>query len=276
LPQTQQEYWNSKVGDEWANHADRMDRMLQPLTRAALDLLALQPGERVLDIGCGGGATTLAAAEQVGGAGAVVGVDLSRQLLDLARKRADASGFNIEFVEADAGVAPLPCAPFDAAFSRFGVMFFGDPPAAFERLRAGMRPGGRLVFVSWRTFQENLWTFAPLSALAPMLTAPLPPPDPDAPGPFGLSDSAKIEKILGASGWSDVSISRWDGDLRIGDNARHAAQFLLKIGPCARAVADQQLDAARAEGLLAEFLRAHETPAGVSLPAACWIIRTRA
>jgi ubiquinone/menaquinone biosynthesis C-methylase UbiE len=133
---TQQEYWNSKVGEEWANQADRMDRMLQPMTQPAFDTLALKAGERVLDIGCGGGGTTLTAAQQVGSSGLAVGVDLSRPLLGHARPRAEASGARAEFVEADAGAAPIPGAPFDAVFSRFGVMFFDEPAAAFARLRA--------------------------------------------------------------------------------------------------------------------------------------------
>ncbi len=273
---TQREYWNSKVGEEWANQADRMDRMLQPLTQPAFDLLALKAGERVVDIGCGAGATTLKAAQQVGSSGLAVGVDLSRPLLGLARARAETNGASAEFVEADAGAAPIPGAPFDAAFSRFGVMFFDEPAAAFGRLRAALRPEGRMVFVSWRSFSENGWSFSPLSALTPILTAPITPTDPNAPGPFGLSERARIETILAAAGWSDVSISPWDGDIQIGADARDAAKFLLKIGPCARAVTDQQLDPAIAEGVLADFLAQHETPAGVALPAACWIVRATA
>jgi SAM-dependent methyltransferase len=152
-------------------------------------------------------------------------------------------------------------------------MFFDDLCGAFAMLRKALRPGGRLVFLCWRPFAENGWTFEPFSALSTIFTEPAPPPDPDAPGPFALADAAKIETILGASGWNAVSIARWDGGLRIGADAREAAQFLLKIGPCARAVADQRLDRARAEGLLVDFLSKHESPGGVSLSAACWIVR---
>lgn len=269
---TQVEYWNSKVGDEWARQADLMDRMLQPLTQPAFDLLDLKPGERVLDIGCGAGATTIAAASYIGD-GQAVGVDISKPLLELARERANARGANAHFVEADIAAAPLRDAPFDAAFSRFGVMFFDDTAAAFAKIRAALNPGGRIVFICWRSFAENGWSHAPLAALKSMLKAPLVPADPNAPGPFQLQDREKIKTVL--AGWRDVSITPWDGDVLVagGGDAHAAAAFLMRIGPCARAISEQNLDAAEAEQMLANFLRKHETPAGVALPAACWIVR---
>ena len=277
-PPTQREYWNSKVGEEWVNQADLMDRMLQPLTQPAFDELNLKPGERVLDIGCGAGATTLKAAEYVGANGLAVGADISQPLLALADERANAQGARVEFVEADVAAAPIPGAPFDAAFSRFGVMFFDDPAAGFTKIRAALRPGGRIVFICWRTFAENGWTYAPLAALEPILKAPVVPADPNAPGPFQLQDREKIKATLAAAGWSDVSIAPWDGDVLVGGggDSRAAASFLLKIGPCARAITDQQLDRAAAENLLTDFLCKHETAAGVPLPAACWIVRAQA
>lgn len=273
-PLTQTEYWNSKVGEEWARQADLMDRMLQPLTQPALDLLNLKPGERVLDIGCGAGATTIAAASYIGD-GQAVGVDISKPLLELARARANARGANAHFIEADVSAAPLRDAPFDAAFSRFGVMFFDDTADAFAKIRAAMNPNGRIAFICWRTFAENGWSHAPLAALKPILKSPITPADPNAPGPFQLQDADKIKTVLATSGWRDVSITPWDGDVLVagGGDANAAAAFLLKIGPCARAITDQQLDAAEAQRLLTDFLRKRETPAGVALPAACWIVR---
>jgi len=270
-PLTQTEYWNGSAGEEWVRQADLMDRMLQPLTQPAFDLLSLKPGERVLDIGCGAGATTLAAANYVGD-GQAVGVDISKPLLDLARARANARGANAHFVEADVSAAPLRDAPFDAAFSRFGVMFFDDTKAAFDKIRAAMNPSGRFVFICWRTFSENGWSHAPLAALKPMLKAPLTPADPDAPGPFQLQDPEKIKTVLAS--WRDVSITPWDGDVLVagGGDANAAAAFLMKIGPCARAISEQNLDAAEAQPMLANFLRKYETPAGVALPAATWIV----
>lgn len=272
---TQQEYWNSQVADEWTRHADGIDKMLGRLTQAAFDVLALRSGERVLDVGCGGGATTLKAAAIVGEAGRAVGVDISRPLLELGRQRA-AGRDNIAFVEADAGAAQIPGAPFDAAFSRFGVMFFEEPVRAFENIRRAVAPGGRLVFASWRPFAENLWSAQPLTALKPLLKEPLKPADPNLPGPFALSDADKINTILEASGWRDISIEKWDGEVVMGANAREAAAFLLKIGPCARAINEQGLDAAEAERLLLQFLAAFEGPGGVARPAACWIVRAQA
>lgn len=272
---TQREYWNSQVGDEWVRHADAIDNMLSVLTRAALDALNLKPGESVLDIGCGGGATTLKAADSVGETGRAVGVDISQPLLQLARRRAAGRG-NVTFIEADAGAAAIPGAPFDAAFSRFGVMFFEDQAAAFANIRSVLKPDGRLVFACWRPFAENVWSNEPLAALAPLLKEPLKPADPNLPGPFALSDPNKITTVLGEAGWREISIAPWDGDVAIGANATEAADFLLKIGPCARAINEQGLDPAEARRLLLEFLRAHEGPDGIARPGACWIVRAQA
>lgn len=277
-PPTQREYWNSKVGEEWVRQGDLMDRMLGPLTQPALDLLNVQRGERILDIGCGGGATTLALARSAGANGLAVGADISQPLLTLARERAKAANLRAEFVEADVATTPIPGAPFDAAFSRFGVMFFDDPATGFTKIRRALRPNGRIVFICWRTFAENGWTYASLEALKPMLKAPLVPADPSLPGPFQLQDPNKISANLATAGWRDVSIAPWDGDILVaGGGDRHAAAaFLMRIGPCARAIAEQQLDAAQAQARLAEFLQKYETPAGVPLPAACWIVSAAA
>jgi len=276
VPPTQREYWNSKVGEEWARQAERTDRMFAGLTDATLDALALQPGERVLDIGCGAGDTTLKAARQVGARGRAAGVDISRPLLELARERARAEGLAVDFIEADAGTAPIDGAPFDAAVSRFGVMFFDDPKAAFARIRETFRPGGRMAFICWRTLAENLWSSAPIEALAPLLPGPLPPADPNVPGPMSLAETTKIRTVLAGAGWRDLSIAPWDGDIIMGGDAEEAAAYLMKIGPCARAIAEHKLDAAAAKKLIVRRLEQALGPAGVSLAAACWIVRATA
>jgi len=274
---TQKEYWSGKVGDEWAAHADRIDAMLRPVTQAALDLAALQPGERVLDIGCGAGATSLHMARTVGAAGAVTGVDLSPPLLAVARARAAANGLTVGFIEADAGTIAFD-APFDAAFSRFGVMFFEDPAAGFANIRRALKRGGRLAFVCWRAMALNSWAVAAVEAVTPMLRTPLPAPDPDAPGPFALADADKIARVLSAAGWRDVALAPWDGDMAIGGGGslEETAEFMLRIGPCARAVADQGLDAEEARLRVLERLAPLHGPAGVLLPGACWLAQAQA
>ncbi|MGD9966759.1 MAG: class I SAM-dependent methyltransferase [Hyphomonadaceae bacterium] len=273
---TQREYWNSKVGEEWARQADRTDTMFAALTETAMTALALAPGERVLDIGCGAGATTLAAARQVGPGGRAVGVDISQPLLALARERSQSSRLDVSFIEADAANADVPGGPFDAAFSRFGVMFFEDAIAAFARIRRSLRSNGRLVFVCWRTFPENGWSWTPVKAIEPMLAAPLPPPDPNLPGPFFFADEGKIRSVLAGAGWREAGVERWDGPLVIGADASDAAAYLLKIGPVARAIAEHGLDVVAVEQRLIEVLAQAQTPRGVVLPAACWIVKATA
>jgi len=276
-PPTQKEYWSGKVGGEWAAFADRIDAMMAPMTGAALDLAAFKPGEQVLDIGCGAGATSLDIAGRVQPGGAVIGVDLSPQLLDVARARAAGVGLSASFIETDAGVAAFD-RTFDIAFSRFGVMFFEQPVAAFAHIRSALRADGRLVFLCWRAFAENTWSTKALDAIKPMLKEPLAPPNPDAPGPFGLADRDKIERILNESGWRDVEIGRWDGDIPVGGRGSpaDAAEFLLRIGPTARAIADQDLDGAEARRRLIDALAPFATADGVMLGVACWLVRAQA
>ena len=180
-PNTAQvDYWNAVAGETWVTYQAQLDRQIQPLGAEALRVLEPAPGERVIDIGCGCGQTTLALAERVGAAGAATGVDISRPMLEVARQRPVPAGAAApRFVEADAQAADLGRGAHDAAFSRFGVMFFADPAAAFANIRAALKPGGRMVFVCWRPLAENLWMRLPLEAAQPLLP-PMPPADPAA------------------------------------------------------------------------------------------------
>jgi SAM-dependent methyltransferase len=274
---TQREYWSGKVGDAWAANAAQTDAMLHPLTEAALELGAFKPGERVLDIGCGAGWTSLEIARRVGSSGAVVGVDLSPQLLNLAQTRASETGLPATFIETDAGAASFE-QKFDAAFSRFGVMFFEAPVDAFTNIRAALRPGGRLIFVCWRAMTQNIWGTHTLDAVRPMLKTPLPPPDPDAPGPYAFADEQKVQRILREAGWSDIAMSTWDGSLLLGGGGgvAEAADFVMQIGPGARVIADQQLDADEARQRIIDSLAPLHNGQGVSLPAACWLVTANA
>lgn len=274
---SQREYWSGKVGDEWAAQAQRIDAMLAPMTDAALERAAFAPGETVLDIGCGAGATSLEIARRVAPGGSVVGVDISPQMLQLARTRAGAASTAIEFLDADVGEANFT-RRFDAAFSRFGVMFFEAPAAAFAHIRAQLHPGGRLTFVCWRVLVHNTWATTPVDALGPMLKAPMPAPDPEAPGPFAFADSERVRGILAAAGWRAVELAPWDGLITIGGGGdlTQSADFLLRIGPCARAIADQGLDLAEARQRLMGHLAPLHRENGVALGAACWIVSATA
>ena len=161
--------WNAAVGRTWTQFQEQLERQLDPLGREALRALAPMPGEHILDIGCGCGATTLDLAVRVGPVGSVVGVDISVPMLDVARRRprpADAGA--AEFLQLDAQYDPLGSV-FDAAFSRFGVMFFSDPVAAFKNILTSLKHGGRLAFVCWRRLEENPWVRVPLEAARPFL-----------------------------------------------------------------------------------------------------------
>lgn len=269
-PVSQREYWGGRVGAEWAARADQTDAMLGGVADAAFARAAFKAGERVLDIGCGAGATSVEIARRVSPGGFVLGVDISPQLLTVARQRASAG--NVEFVEADAATLAAD-ANFDVAFSRFGVMFFEDPAPAFAHIRSLLRPAGRLVFACWRTLEENGWATAPIAAIAPMLAAPLAPTDADAPGPFAFADSSKIKRILAEAGWRGVEVTRWDGDIPVGGcgELQQIGDFVLRIGPCARAIADQMLDAGEAKRRLLEYMAPLYRDGAVRLPAACWL-----
>jgi SAM-dependent methyltransferase len=274
---TQREYWSGKVGGEWARYTERIDAQLAPIAEATLQAGAFRPGERVIDIGCGSGGTSLDLARLVAPTGAVIGVDLSPQMLDVARERARNTNLPVEFLEADAGTATFS-QPFDAAFSRFGVMFFDAPTPAFAHIRTMIRPDGRLIFACWRQMPENDWATLPIAAVEPMLKAPLQRPDPDAPGPYAFSDPEKVERILRDSGWRDIAIAHWDGALSVGGGGaiEDIADFLLKIGPCARAIADQGLDSVEARQRLIDRLAPRYRDNAVMLSAACWIVTARA
>jgi SAM-dependent methyltransferase len=274
---TQRDYWSGKAGEDWAAYAQRIDLMLAPIAEAALAAADIQPRQRVLDIGCGSGATSLEIARRVGAGGGVVGVDLSLQLLQLARERAREAGVAIDFVEADAATATF-AERFDRAFSRFGVMFFEAPATAFTHIRGVMKPDGKVAFVCWAPMPDNLFATVPIAAIQPMLKAPLPTPDPDAPGPYAFADSDKVRRILNEAAWRDIDVARWDGEINVGGGGalEDIAAFLLRIGPCSRAVADQGLDAEAAKRRLMDALTPHYRNAAVMFPAACWIVTATA
>jgi SAM-dependent methyltransferase len=224
------EYWNGPAADIWVAQQERLDRQLDSLGRATLRALAPRPGDHVLDVGCGGGQTTLELGAAVGAGGRVVGIDISSQLLAAARTRNRSA--NVVFELADAQTHAFD-QPFDAIYSRFGVMFFADPVAAFENLGRALEPGGRMAFVCWRTEAENPIMTVPMAAAARHLP-PLPPPqDPNAPGPFAFADRVRLARILEAAGFDTIAITAHDEPIG-GNDLAGTLELALQIGPLGR------------------------------------------
>src|SRR5450432_2854389 len=199
----------------WAEVREALELQLAPLGRHALAALAPQPGENVLDIGCGGGETALDLARAVAPDGTVVGVDLSASVLAFARRGAKGCE-RVRFVQADAQLFPFEPASFDAAFSRFGVMFFADPAAAFINIRRSLRPNGRLAFVCWRSLEENQLDILPLRAASAHLPSQ-PAHDPDAPGPFAFAYAVRVNNILESAGFVEIEITAHDEQVGSGN-----------------------------------------------------------
>jgi SAM-dependent methyltransferase len=271
----QADYWNGGAGQTWVEINRLLDMELQPLGREAQAALAPRPGERVLDIGCGAGDTSLDLAEAVGPEGSVLGVDISRLLLDLAARRAEEAGLTVRFEAADAQVSDFSGDRFDAAFSRFGVMFFADPPAAFANIRKALKPGGRIAFVCWRPPEENPLMTAPFKA-AEHLLPPQPPSDPLAPGPFAFKDPERTRRILGEAGFADIVIRPFDA--RVGgwtpDEALVVAQRVGPLGGLLRENPDLRPKVLQA--VARELERHTDADRKVRLGAAVWIVMATA
>jgi len=203
----QAEFW-SQIAPMWIELQDRMEETGGLPGRLAMDRLDLRAGQRVVDLGCGAGRTTLELASRVGPGGAAVGVDISAEMLAAGRERAARLGAgNVEFVHADVQVSDLGQARFDAAYSRFGVMFFADPVAAFANVRRALRPGAVLSFVCWQGLFDNEWMLIPGAAVA-TVTGSMPPiPGPGEPGPFSLADPERTRAVLDAAGFGSIVIT---------------------------------------------------------------------
>lgn len=265
------EYWNALAGETWVKYHAQLDRQIAPLGHRAQAALAVRPGEAIIDIGCGCGQTSLELAAAVGPSGSVTGIDISNPMLEIARAEAHAAGLaNATFEEADAQTFGLAAARFDAAFSRFGVMFFADPVATFANLRTALKTGGRLAFVCWRPFAENLWMRIPMDAARDLLP-PMPPADPLAPGPFAFSDPDRVRQILTDAGYGAVTITPFDAMIGGGD-LEQTLELSLRVGPLGAVLRENPDYAALAVAAVRAALAGHVTPAGVMMPGAVWIV----
>lgn len=231
----QADYWADRA-DSWISLEAHHHQVIEPAGRLAMDRLDPRPGQHVVDLGCGTGRTTVELASRVAPGGRIIGVDIAAALLDKARQHAAEVGIdNIDFVHADVQNGDLGRARFDGAFSRFGVMFFADPVAAFTNVHRSLKPGGRLSFVCWQPPTVNEWMSVPtLAAVAVLGTAPEMPAA-DAPGPFSLGDPDRVRGILDGAGFQDVDIKPHEDLLRTPEDAIPAsADSALRVGAVQR------------------------------------------
>jgi SAM-dependent methyltransferase len=269
LAAEQAAYWNGPGGQCWLAAYARIERGFSEFASVVFAAANARPGEHIIDVGCGTGATTAELARAVGPTGHVLGVDISETLIEAARShRVDGA----TFVLGDAATHPFKAGSYDLVFSRFGVMFFAEPRAAFKNLLQALKPSGRLVFICWRPPQENPWALVPLRAAQPFLP-PLPRPGPEDPGQFAFGDRQRVERILTEAGFGRLSIAPVERPMFLGGSIAEILQGAGRFGPLARAFADAEPAAVeKAKAAIATALEPHLGPTGVTLPGACWLV----
>lgn len=273
----QVEAWNGPMGAQWAANEARTERGLAPVLDALVEWAAPQPGGRVVDVGCGAGGTTLALSHAVGPSGSVVGLDVSAVILQAARARlAEAANTRLEL--ADALTWTLDGPPADLLFSRFGVMFFGDPVAAFANLRRALKPGGRFAFAAWAALADNPWIDIPLQAA--LSVVPPPPADSDQyePGQFAFGTPDRVRRILHDAGYGPVRARGFDFTMRFpADDIARTAQGMTAMGQISRVLRDRPAEEqARAATAIAAVLAPLVDGAWITLPARVWLFDARA
>jgi SAM-dependent methyltransferase len=268
-------YWNEQGGPRWVRMQEQLDDQLAPFGRIVMDRLAIGEGERVLDVGCGCGETSLELGRRVGAQGSVLGVDISTIMLQRARERG-ANAKNVQFLVADAQTHAFAPASFEVIFSRFGVMFFQDPRAAFKNLAQALAPGGRLGFHCWKTLPENPWMTVPFFAALQHVPAPTPPP-PDAPGPFAFADPERVRGILTDAGLAEIDFDSRTDAISVGSGSLDdAVDFALQMGPASIAIREATPETvAKVRVSVREALAPYVTPKGVSLATASWVVTAR-
>ena len=269
--------WSGEMGQRWNRYIDRFESMITPVGNAAMEFAAFRRGQSVVDIGCGGGPTTFQIADLVGDDGHVTGIDMSPDLIATARTRQKELGFrNIDFVVGDAATLEFD-RRYDCLFSRFGVMFFDDPYAAFGNLRRAITPGGRAAICCWGPPQANPWMTDLMAVVSGYVD--LPQRDPRDPGPFSLGDKDYLCDILTKAGFIDIELTIWKGDQflgGIGADAAAAANFALEATPVGDLIADAS-DEVREQvsSDLVELLRGKETDNGVTVKGTAWLVAAR-
>jgi ubiquinone/menaquinone biosynthesis C-methylase UbiE len=274
------EDWAGEMGAKWLANLARFEGMIAPIGEALLKQADFKPGARVLDIGCGGGGTTIAIAKAIAPSGEVVGIDISPDLTTASLRRAkDAGVTNIRFICADGATVQLEDAPFDRLFSRFGSMFFPEPHKAFANLHSLLRPGARIDLAVWGPPRDNLWMMEMMGIVRRYVD--IPPAVPRAPGPFAFEDLDYLNEILVSGGFSGVNVIPYEGLQPIGgaDAAPHdAVSFVLSSMAVGRVLAEQGADVrATAESDLVELFQKHYVAGeGVMMKGKAWLVSATA
>jgi SAM-dependent methyltransferase len=266
--------WNGVSGRAWVDEQQLLDRTYQPIEKMLAEEVVATGARAVLDIGCGSGATTLAMARSLGPRGVATGVDISAPLIAVARARAQREASSARFIHADAQTHGFEAASFDLLVSRFGVMFFDDPAAAFANLRRAATADAQLRLVVFRSVAENPFMTTAERAAAPLL-ANLPPRKPDAPGQFAFADAARVRRILEGGGWSRVALAPID--FECSSPEADLERFFTRLGPLGQALRDA--DDATRQRVIHEVRAAFEPYVRgdeVRFIAACWMISARA
>lgn len=270
----QEQYWSGEEGAHWIHGRDRYDAMLDCFNHYLTDSGAIGSGKRVLDIGCGCGSSTLSAAA-CAGEGLVRGVDISGSMIDVARLRArgEANAQNVKFTVADAQIYPFEPQSFDVAISRFGVMFFVDPIAAFANIVRALDDDGRVAFLCWQGPLLNEWISVPARAASAI--TPLPEMHP-GPGPFALADPTYLERVARSSGLADVQLAAVAETLTLGATVEEAAEFFrsTNVGRALFSAAGRAASATLEEALILA-LRPYEDSGGVRLRSSAWLMTGR-
>jgi SAM-dependent methyltransferase len=268
----QAKYWNEVAGPKWVALSDSINGQIEPLGRVAIERAQIEVGHRVLDVGCGCGHSSIDLAERVGAQGRVEGLDLSEPMLAEARARS-AGMDNLSFAAADVQSHALDRAGYDRIFSRFGVMFFADPQAAFANLRSALRPTGRMTFVCWQEIAKNPWMAVPGAAVAKHVEMP-PSPEPHAPGPFAFADAERTQGILEAAGFERVEVESLKQPLTIGRGLSDAqlVDFSLQMGPAGAAMREaDEAQRSRLRASVAEAIEPYKAAGGLVMDSAAWV-----